>query len=82
MIVRILILAVRGLQFQDVAKKGLEFGDEGRNILPWLICFLSLVIAAETPEEEKELEKELKEQFQPLIDYMKNETKSSLQDGI
>lgn len=35
----------------------------------------------ESPEEEKELEKELKEKFQPLVDYMKTETKNSLQDG-
>lgn len=33
------------------------------------------------PKEEKELQKQLNEQFKPLIDFLKNETTGVIRDG-
>lgn len=53
------------VQFQDVAKAGLRFGDEEMS-----------------PEEEKEEQKTLTEQFKPLLDWLKEEAKDVIRDVV
>jgi heat shock protein 90kDa beta len=54
----------RGMNFQDVAKAGLVFGDEDLD-----------------PEEEKERQNELTEQYKPLIDWLKAEASNVVRNG-
>ncbi|KZS97784.1 heat shock protein Hsp90 [Sistotremastrum niveocremeum HHB9708] len=51
------------IRFQDVAKKGLEFGDEEEDL-----------------EAEKAKDEELATRFQPLVDWLKQETKDVVID--
>lgn len=74
----------RGLPFQDVAKAGLVFGDEGE----CRICVhgpagnsACLVPADSDPEYEKEQQEILKERFKPLLDYLKKEAQDLVRDG-
>lgn len=55
----------KGLQFQDVAKKGLKFGDED-----------------EDAEEEKARQEKLKETYEPLLKYLKEESKDVVLDVL
>lgn len=73
----------RGIPFQDVAKAGLKFGDEGTSHLQVRkILFSNFCITLDLdPEEEKEEQKALEEKFLPLIEWLKKEAKDSVRDG-
>ena len=72
--------------FQDVAKAGLKFGDEGITM-----CFLrkncslnflfSFFFQDLDPEEEKEQLNDIKERFKPLIMWLKGQASEVVRDG-
>ncbi|KAJ7228675.1 Hsp90 protein-domain-containing protein [Mycena pura] len=70
----------KNIPFQDVAKAGLKFGDEG---LP--ISAVSLPNSNDTldVEEEEKAEKEIQtERYTPLINYLKSHSKDVVRDVI
>jgi heat shock protein 90kDa beta len=71
----------RGVPFQDVAKAGLMFGDEGIFQRSKDSFFLFFITLDSDPEEEKEEQKALEVKFQPLIEWLKYEAKDSVLDG-
>ena len=75
----------RTISFQDVAKAGLKFGDEGASPPGFDCVWLSDVTSfADTdPEEEKAEQAALTEKFEPLIDWLRKEVreKGAARDG-
>lgn len=45
---------------------------------PWYFTYL---FSAEDPEEEKALQKQLTEEYKPLLEWIKKEAKDVVQDG-
>lgn len=70
------------MSFQDVTKAGLKFGDEGMVSCGYFVIALCLLgTLDEDPEEEKDKHTALAEKFQPLIDWLKNQTAGVIMDG-
>ena len=49
----------------------------------WLCCpwYFTHLFPAEDPEEEKALQKQLTEEYKPLLEWIKKEAKDVVQDG-
>ncbi|KAH6914924.1 Hsp90 protein-domain-containing protein [Coprinopsis sp. MPI-PUGE-AT-0042] len=69
----------KSLPFQDAAKAGLKFGDEGTASLIHFQSKYMLMVPLD-PEAEAAREKELNEQFKPLVDWMKVEATDIVKD--
>ena len=69
------------MPFQDVAKAGLKFGDEGEIGFFFRFYSLSHICIDLDPEEEKERLKETKEKFKPLIMWLKGQASDVVRDG-
>lgn len=70
----------RGIPFQDVAKAGLQFGDEGKKHNHFYSVCYSWCIGLDA-EEEKEQQKDLDEKFKPLLDWLKLKAKDIVRNG-
>lgn len=75
------IFFTRNVPFRDVAKAGLKFGDEG-SALCTLIVYRTHSLTDMDPEEEKDQQKALAEEFKPLLDWLKVEAKDIVRDGM
>ena len=68
--------------FQDVAKAGLKFGDEGITMcFLRKNCSLNFLFQDLDPEEEKEQLNDIKERFKPLIMWLKGQASEVVRDG-
>ena len=70
------------MTFQDVAKAGLKFGDEGKSFN--IFTFMSHESDWDvdmSPEEEKRQQQELKEKFQPLLTWLKDQAGDVVRSG-
>jgi heat shock protein 90kDa beta len=75
------ISVCRGFAFQDIAKVGLKFGDEGQ-VHSQLFRYDRLIEWADVEEEEERAQQEeLKEKYQPLIQYLKLQASDVVRDG-
>lgn len=72
---------LRGYPFQDIAKVGLKFGDEGNRPCLSLTPLTDSIIPDLDEEEEKEQQKELTEQYKSLIEYLKKAASDVVRDG-
>jgi heat shock protein 90kDa beta len=71
---------VRGIPFQDAAKAGLQFGDEGE----WKMQCMKMahIFCADLdPEDEKALKAETKKKFKPLLTWLKSQAPGIVRDG-
>ncbi|KAL0579543.1 hypothetical protein V5O48_002472 [Marasmius crinis-equi] len=74
----------KNVPFQDVAKVGLKFGDEGRLFLP-LVSFITLILLYPTAlaeEDEKEQQEMYEEKFKPLMDYLRKKAFNVVRDVV
>jgi len=70
------------LPFQDVAKAGLKFGDEGRRTyFRWPLSWCLISVTDEEEEDSKEAQKKLEEKFKPLLEWLTEETKDVVRSG-
>ncbi len=78
-----LIDVVRGIPFQDAAKAGLLFGDEGEPEKRTFHCkeFTHMVLVDLGAEEEKETQAEIKEKFKPLLGWLKTQAGGIVRDS-
>ena len=71
----------RKLPFQDVAKAGLKFGDEGKyHVHLKYIFYLNIMI--DEDDEDKESAEELAERYKPLLEWLKERSSHVVRDGM